>query len=66
MNRDQESALKEASESVTAPSRNSGNLDVAIKAVYRRYGTDLPSFFRDAYEEVARQRRESAEGKVKV
>jgi hypothetical protein len=36
---------------------NSGNLNEAIKSVYRQYGTDLPKFFRDAYE-AARKHRE--------
>lgn len=46
---------KEATEPI--PQRYvTNNLDNAIKAVYRRYGTDLQAFFRDAYEkELARQ-----------
>ena len=31
------------------------NLDEAIQAVYRKYGTDLQAFFRDAFKEAARQ-----------
>ena len=41
------------------PTRDSGNLDEAIKWVYKRYGTDLPGFFRDAYEDVERRHREA-------
>jgi hypothetical protein len=31
------------------------NFDEAIKAVYRKYGTDLPAFFRDAFREAAKK-----------
>ena len=46
---------KEATEPI--PQRYvTANLDSAIKAVQRRYGTDLQAFFRDAFEkELARQ-----------
>lgn len=50
------------------PSRvsNSGRLDEAIKSVYERYGTDLSAFFRDAYEQVAREEQPSACGEVET
>lgn len=38
------------------PQTNTGNLAEAAKSVYRRYGNDLSSFFRDAYEAEARKR----------
>lgn len=52
---------KEATEPI--PQRYvTGNLDNAIKAVYRRYGTDLQAFFRDAFEkELARENEPAAE-----
>lgn|GEM_PF-2804509 len=31
------------------------NRDEAIEAVYRKYGTDLPAFFRDALQHVAKK-----------
>lgn len=40
-------------------SRNTGSLKAAIKAVYEEYGSDLPRFFRDAYKEAERRRKES-------
>lgn len=52
---------KQAQESTRPPTVDSGNLDEAIKWVYKRYGTDLPAFFRDAYKEAARKHRESAD-----
>lgn len=43
----------------------SGRLDQTIKAVYRKYGTDLPAFFRDAYaKEIARKNEETANAEV--
>lgn len=52
---------KEATEPI--PQRYvSANLDNAIKAVHRRYGTDLQAFFRDAFEkELARQNENTAD-----
>jgi hypothetical protein len=38
------------------PQTNTGNLAEAVKSVYSRYGNDLSSFFRDAYEAEARKR----------
>jgi len=41
------------------------NLDEAINAVYRKYGTDLPKFFRDAYDkEIARKNEQAMPAEV--
>jgi hypothetical protein len=42
----------------STPQSNTGNLVEAAKSVYKRYGTDLSAFFRDAYEAEARKRQE--------
>jgi hypothetical protein len=36
-------------------------IDAAIDRVYKKYGTDLPAFFRDVYKELELERRESGE-----
>ena len=43
----------------------SAKLNHAIKSVYRRYGVDLPAFFRDAYE-AERAKRESVESRAEA
>ena len=47
---------------IEEPTRDSGNLEEAIEWVYKRYGTDLPAVFRDAYKEAERKHRESERG----
>ena len=39
----------------STPQTNTGSLAEAVKSVYARYGTDLSSFFQDAYEAEARK-----------
>lgn len=43
---------------------NTANLAEAVKSVYQRYGTDLSSFFRDAYEAEARKREKAEADKT--
>ena len=57
---------KEAQESSPSVQHNSGNLNEAIKAVYRRYGTDLPAFFQDAYKEAACKHQEAVDDNGEV
>lgn len=45
---------------------DNGNLDEAIKWVYKRYGTDLPSFFRDAYKNAASKHREESDDTIEA
>jgi hypothetical protein len=42
---------------VTESQTNTGNLAEAAKSVYKRYGTNLSEFFRDAYEAEARKQQ---------
>ncbi len=57
-----------ARKEVQEPDRShvSGSLNEAIKAVYQRYGTDLPTFFRDAYKEAARRHKEPADSNTEA
>jgi hypothetical protein len=52
---DIEEMIKEAA---LEPEYSTGNLTDAVKTVYKRYGTDLSSFFDDAYKERERRDRE--------
>jgi hypothetical protein len=52
-----EPEMRKEADARTTRLDNTGNLVEAAKAVYRRYGTDLTSFFREAYEAEAQARK---------
>jgi len=60
------SEMRKEAQEPTSPAQNTGNLSEAIKAVYRRYGNDLPAFFRDAYKETARRHQEAPDNCTEV
>lgn len=65
MERDTKPTLRKEVEEPVQPQHTSGKLDQAINAVYRKYGTDLPAFFRDAYaKEMARKNEEGRNAEV--
>lgn len=45
---------------ISSSKSDTGNLAEAVKWVYKRYGTDLSAFFRDAYKDAARKQQERA------
>lgn len=53
---------KEEEPAHTLPSDDTGKLAEAAKSVYRRYGTDLRAFFRDAFEAEAKKRERERAG----
>jgi hypothetical protein len=58
MDKWQQLLRKEQEPEHTLPSDDTGRLAEAAKSVYRRYGTDLRSFFRDAFEAEAKKREQ--------
>jgi hypothetical protein len=56
--------VKETQEPTTSHDR--AKLNEAIKAVYQRYGTNLPAFFRDAYKERERKHQKSGDNNVEA
>ena len=53
-----EDTLEMKQDTPCEPSFVTGNLTDAVKIVYKRYGTDLSTFFDDAYKDSERRERE--------
>lgn len=53
--------MKKQSSKLSPETAEDKALSEAIDRVYEKYGTDLPAFFRDVYQELTLKRQESSE-----